>query len=169
MTTNFHSYIRGQPEKNRYDLTHMLAQPNAFAPLIEALAQPFLDANITKVASLDAFGFGLGGGVAYRLQTGLLLVRKAGKVAWSVESTSFSDYSGTHKTFEIASDATSVSDKILIVDDWSKTGSQLRAAIELLERLGTEVIGASCIHIEQAVRNDTKLAKYRLHSVLEFS
>jgi len=123
---------------------------------------------ITKVAALDAFGFGLGGGVSYRLSAGLILVRKAGKVAWSVEASSFTDYSGTRKTLEITSDAASPVDKVLIVDDWSETGSQLRTAIALVEGLGAEVIGAACIHIETPVREDRSLIKYRLHSVLEW-
>jgi adenine phosphoribosyltransferase len=164
---DFHSYIRGRSDRNRYDLTHLLAQPQLFAPLVEQLAQPFLHMSITKVAALDAFGFALGGGVAHRLSAGLILVRKGGKVAWSVESASFTDYSGLEKTLEIASDAASPADKVLLVDDWSETGAQLRTAIALVERLGAEVVGAACIHIEAPVCKDPILAKYRLHSVLE--
>lgn len=163
---NFRSYMRHKAGMNRYDLTHLMAQPDAFNAMVAAMAVPFATLGITKVAGLDAMGFGLAGGVAHRLGAGLALVRKGGRIAWEVETVSFTDYTGTSQTLEIAIDAVSIRDRILIVDDWSETGAQLKAAAELLQRCGAVVVGAACIHLEPHVRQDAELSGFVLHSVL---
>jgi adenine/guanine phosphoribosyltransferase-like PRPP-binding protein len=43
---------------------------------------------------------------------------------------------------------------VLVVDDLSETGGQLRAAIAFIERLGATVVGAACLHIAASVRQD---------------
>jgi adenine phosphoribosyltransferase len=167
MVPDFKSYIRNWPGNSYSDLTHILSQPQVFPALIEALASPFLHEGITRVATVDAGGFALGGGMAHRLGAGLALIRKAGRIAWEVESATCVDWSGKEKTLEIARDAVSASDRVLVVDDWSETGGQLRTAIELVERLGAKVIGVACLHIGTSVRQDVRLAGYRLHSLIE--
>lgn len=165
---DFKSYIRNWPGNSYSDLTHLLSQPQVFPALIEALAAPFAHDGVTRVAAVDAGGFALGGGVAHRLGAGLVLIRKAGKVAWEVESAACVDWSGTEKALEIARDALSASDRVLVVDDWSETGGQLRAAISLAERLGARVVGAACLHIGRSVCEDPRLAGHRLHSLIQY-
>ena len=152
--------------KNRYDLTPLLADARIFGEVVRGLAAPFGEARVTKVAALDALGFAFGGGVAQLLGAGLVLVRKGGKVAWEVEAVSFNDYSGERKSLEVAVDAVREGDRVLIVDDWSETGTQLRAAVKLIERLRGEVVGASLINVDDAVSGDPFLAVYPLHSLL---
>jgi adenine phosphoribosyltransferase len=165
---DFTRYIRNWPGVSRSDLTHILAQPHVFPALIEALASPFISDGVTKVATIDALGFALGGGVAHRLDAGLVAIRKAGAIAWDTESIRCVDYSGTEKTLEIARDAVAETDRILVVDDWSETGEQLWAAITLVERLGAHVVGAACMHIARAVQRDSRFTGYRLHGVIKY-
>ena len=167
LTMEFRSLIREMAGKNRCDLTLLLARPAAFTALVEALAEPFRDAGITKVAPLDALGFPLGGAVAQLLGAGLVLIRKENKTAWQVESAAVTDYSGQEKRLEIAVDALGAGDRVLIVDDWSETGEQLRAAITLIERLGSTVVGAAFVHAEHGVRQDPSLSRYLLYSVID--
>ncbi len=165
---DFKSYIRNWPGNRRSDLTHILAQPQVFAVLVEELAAPFLHDDITHVATIDAGGFALAGGVAYRLKAGVVLIRKAGRIDWAVESTRCIDFSGKEKSLEIGSDVVSAADRVLVVDDWSETGGQLKAAITLVERLDATVVGAACMHIAPAVRKDPRLSHYRLHGLIEY-
>ena len=165
---DFKSYIRNWPGNPRSDLTHLLAQPHVFSALVEALALPFLDENITHVATVDAGGFPLGGGIAYRLKAGVVLIRKGRRVDWGSVSATCIDFSGKEKQLEITSDAVNKSNRVLVVDDWSETGGQLKAAIGLVERLGAEVVGAACLHIATRVRQALHLAAYRLHDVIEY-
>src|SRR5688500_15213913 len=164
----YKNYIRNWPGNRRSDLTHLLSQPHLFPALIDELSFPFLHDGITRVATVDAGGFPLGGGIAYRLNAGVVLMRKGGRIDWGVEGATCIDFSGTEKRLEIARDAVSASDRVIVVDDWSETGGQLRAAIELVERLGATVVGACCLHIAQSVRQDPRLAPYRLQCVIEY-
>lgn len=168
MKSDFKSYIRNWPDNPRSDLTHLLSQPQAFPALIDALAEPFLGDGVTHVATVDAGGFPLGGAIAYCLNAGAVLIRKKGRVDWDVESVTGVDYTGTEKTLEICKDALTSKDRVLIVDDWSDSGGQLRLAIELVERFGATVIGAACMHITPRVRQNDQLAQYRLHWVIEY-
>jgi adenine phosphoribosyltransferase len=168
MSLDFKEYIRNWPGNPRSDLTHLLAQPHMFPALIEELAAPFADEGITHVATVDAGGFPLGGGVACRLNAGVVLIRKGGRVDWEVEAATCIDFSGREKELEVARDALTTADRVLIVDDWSETGGQLRAAIALVERLGATVVGAACLHIAPRVHQDSEMARYRLHWVIEY-
>lgn len=168
MPPDFRGLVREMPGAGRCDLTPLLGDPDAFAALLRALAEPFLEAGITRVAALDAIGFALGGGVAQRLRAGLVLVRKAGKVAWTADREPFIDYSGEGKAFEVAEDALTPADRVLVVDDWSETGSQLRAAITLVERSGARVVGAALVNVDPRVRRDPRLGRYRLHAAMEY-
>lgn len=168
MSLDFKRYIRNWPGNPRSDLTHLLAQPHVFPSLIEELAAPFVADGITHVATVDAGGFPLGGGIALHLRTGLVLIRKGGRVDWEVETITCIDFSGNEKRLEISRDALTAANRVLVVDDWSETGGQLRAAIELVERLGATVVGATCLHIAPRVHKDPRFARYHLHWVIEY-
>ena len=161
----YKNYIREHPDKNRCDFTKLFSDKDALTSLTSDLCLPFMETGITKVAAIDALGFVLGSLSAAKLGSGLTLIRKGGKTAWDVTSLSFDDYSGQTKTLEIATDAFSPADRVLIVDDWSETGAQLQTAIHLIESFDATVVGAAMLHIENAVLELPTLLKYRLHSV----
>lgn len=150
----------------RSDLSKLFADRKVFDAAIQDMANPFRNASINKVVSLDALGFVFGSLIAKELGVGLVLFRKEGKVPVEKNSIKFTDYTKIEKTFEVASKAIQLSDKILIVDEWSETGSQLKAAISLVEQCGGNVVGVSCFNIDKAVKEDLALSKYQLHSVL---
>lgn len=162
MIESFENYIQG---KGRKDLTLLFKEKDAFEWVVNEMVKPFASSGITKVVGLDALGFVFVSPVAMKLNTGFALLRKGGKVPVEKESISFTDYSGTEKTFEIASNAIDKGDKVLIVDEWSETGAQMKAAISLLEKIGAEVIGFTCFNVDENVENDPDLANYKIHSV----
>ena len=97
-----------------------------------------MQADITHVASIDAGGFPLAGGIAYRLQAGLVLIRKGGRVDWELQTITCLDFSGTEKSLEIARDAVTASDRVLLVDDWSETGGAIASRHHAARRIGGE-------------------------------
>lgn len=149
----------------RSDLTLLYGNPELLKEVGCDFAAPFLDKKITKVLALDAQGFALGALTAFHLNAGLVFVRKGGKIAWDTHSIEVIDYSKKPKTLEIAVGSVTAADRVLIVDDWSETGGQLRGAISLAEQAGATVIGAAAINMDDKVLNDPTLNKYLLHYV----
>ncbi len=163
MENKYLKYIQGSGRK---DLTLLFADHKAFQEVIDLMSQPFLESRITKVVGLDALGFVFVAPIAQKLNTGFALMRKEGKVPVEKKSISFTDYSNTTKTFEVASNGINPGDRILLVDEWSETGSQLRAAIALIHSMNAEVVGITCFNIDEEVENSTDLSQYKMYSVL---
>ncbi len=133
------------------DITPVLADPAAFSTLIEALAEPFMDRGISKVAGIEARGFTLATPVAGRLGAGFIPVRKPGKLPYSTVREDYTLEYGSD-SLEIHTDAASPGERVLIVDDVIATGGTAAAAIRLLRAVGAEVVGFS-VFIELAFLN----------------
>jgi adenine phosphoribosyltransferase len=153
----------------RSDLTLLYANPKILKNAISDLIAPFVDKGITKVMAIDAQGFALGALAADHLKAGLVFVRKGGKIAWKTKTIEIMDYSRTQKTLEIAEGILSKADKVLVIDDWSETGAQLRGAIDLAEKCGAKVVGAAAVNIDDKVLQDARLSKYILHDIEHFT
>ncbi len=122
------------------DITPVLADPDAFTTLVEALAEPFRDSGVTKVAGIEARGFTLATPVARLLGAGFIPVRKPGKLPYETVREDYSLEYGTD-SLEIHTDAAQPGEKVLLVDDVIATGGTAAAAIRLLKKIGADVVG----------------------------
>jgi adenine phosphoribosyltransferase len=55
---------------------------------------------------------------------------------------------GEEKGLELRVGAIREGDRVLLVDEWVETGAQARAAAELIERSGGEVVGIAAVNID---------------------
>ncbi|NXE83462.1 APT3 phosphoribosyltransferase, partial [Cochlearius cochlearius] len=110
--------------------------PQDLQDSVADLLQPFQGDPIDKVASIDAMGFILGAAAAAMLQKGFLAIRKAEHLCVLTLAQPRTDDSGREKVMESRTDAISLGLRILLVDQWVKTGGTMRAAIQLVEGLG---------------------------------
>lgn len=125
------------------DLTPLLADADGLCAVTDALAATAADADL--VAGLDARGFLLGAAVATRLGTGVLAVRKGGKLPPPVHSETYQLEYGT-ATLEIPADGIDIAGRsVVIIDDVLATGGTLAAASRLLQGSGAEVLGAAVV------------------------
>lgn len=122
------------------DITPLLSDIDAFRFVVDAMADHFAGSEIDAVAGIEARGFILGSPVAYRFGAGFVPIRKAGKLPWRTERQAYNLEYGTAE-LEVHSDAVGPGSRVLLVDDVLATGGTARAAAELLERLGAEVVG----------------------------
>jgi adenine phosphoribosyltransferase len=130
------------------DITPVLADGKAFAALVDALAEPFRDIGVNKVAGIEARGFTLATPVAERLGAGFIPVRKPGKLPYETVREDYSLEYGTD-SLEIHTDAAGKGEKVLLVDDVIATGGTAAAAIRLLRKIDADVVGFS-VFIELA-------------------
>ncbi|MBS1693503.1 MAG: adenine phosphoribosyltransferase [Actinobacteria bacterium] len=125
------------------DLTPLLADARGLAAVTDALAETAAGADL--VAGIDARGFLLGAAVATKLGTGVLAVRKGGKLPPPVHAESYVLEYGT-ATLEIPADGIELAGRtIVIIDDVLATGGTVAAAHRLLQRCGATVTGAAVL------------------------
>lgn len=149
------------------DITPVLADAEAFSTLVDGLAQPFLNQQITKVAGIEARGFTLATPVADRLGAGFIPVRKPGKLPYDTVREDYELEYGVD-SLEIHTDAALAGEKVLIVDDVIATGGTAAAAIRLLRRVGADVVGFS-VFIELVFLNGaSKLDGVPIHALLRY-
>ncbi|GJE00356.1 adenine phosphoribosyltransferase [Methylobacterium isbiliense] len=128
------------------DITTLLGDARAFRRAVDALVHPFAGGRIDQVAGIEARGFILGGAVAHQLSSGFVPIRKKGKLPHATVSIAYALEYGTDE-MEIHSDAVKPGDRVVLVDDLIATGGTATAAVELLRRIGAEVV-AACFVID---------------------
>lgn len=149
------------------DITPVLGDGKAFSSLIEALAEPFHDAQISKVAGIEARGFTLATPVADRLGAGFIPIRKPGKLPAATAREEYELEYGTD-ALEIHRDALADGERILLVDDVIATGGTAAAAVRLLNELGADVVGFT-VFIELAFLNGARLLDgVPLHALVRY-
>jgi adenine phosphoribosyltransferase len=149
------------------DITPVLADGPAFGTLVDALAAPYLEVGVDKVAGIEARGFTLATPVAERLGAGFIPVRKPGKLPYETVREDYALEYGTD-SLEIHTDAAAKGEKILLVDDVIATGGTAAAAIRLLRKIGADVVGFS-VFIELAFLDGAqKLDGVPLHALVKY-
>ncbi|QKW05516.1 adenine phosphoribosyltransferase [Streptomyces sp. NA04227] len=130
-----------QPGVMFKDITPLLADPQAFTALTEALAESAVRNGATKIVGLEARGFILGAPAAVRAGVGFIPVRKAGKLPGATLGQSYDLEYGSAE-IEVHAEDLSGADRVLIVDDVLATGGTAEASVQLVRRAGAEVAGA---------------------------
>ncbi len=120
------------------DITPLLADGEAFADVIAAIADP-VRGRVDLVAGIEARGFILAAPVAVALGVGFVPVRKSGKLPHETIGASYALEYGTAE-IEIHADAVRPGQRVLLVDDVLATGGTARAACDLLTNLGGSVV-----------------------------
>jgi adenine phosphoribosyltransferase len=149
------------------DVTPLLADPEAFAHAIEALADPYCDLGVDKVVGIEARGFILAAPVALACGAGFVPARKAGKLPSSRRGVSYELEYGS-ETVELHDDAFAPGDRVLIVDDVLATGGTAAATVELVEALGGQVVGLAFLIELGFLDGAQRIAGHRHTSLLTF-
>lgn len=167
---NLETYIRDIPDFPKpgvvfKDITPLLASPDGLRAAIDALAEPFEDAGVTKVLGAEARGFILGGALAYHLGSGFVPARKPGKLPWKTNSAEYALEYGTDQ-LEMHTDAVVPGDRVLIVDDVLATGGTASAKADLVARSGGIVVGYSFLMELDFLHGRDKLGDHIVHSLM---
>ncbi len=150
-----------------YDITTLLQDPTGFRLAIDSLAIPFQNQGIEVVVGIESRGFILGSAVADRIGAGFSPVRKPGKLPSKTMRASY-DLEYGSDALEIHHDAVARGQKVLIVDDLLATGGTARATCDLVRQLGGDVHAVACLIELSFLNGREKLARERLHTVLQY-
>jgi adenine phosphoribosyltransferase len=145
------------------DLTPLFADAGGLAAVTDELADVASGADL--IAGIDARGFLLGGALAARLGTGVLAIRKGGKLPPPVRSENYQLEYGT-ASLELPGDGIDLTGRsVVIVDDVLATGGTLAAAHRLLERAGARVRIAAVVVELAGLGGRELVAPLPVHSV----
>ncbi|GAA3361019.1 adenine phosphoribosyltransferase [Saccharopolyspora gregorii] len=123
------------------DISPLLADGEAFAAVVTALGDGL---EFDVVAGVEARGFLLGAAVAHARGTGVVGLRKPGKLPEVADRVDYQLEYGS-ASLELPAATISAGQRVLVVDDVLATGGTLRAACELLGRAGAKVVASSVV------------------------
>lgn len=122
------------------DITPLLADPEGFAAVVDAIAGHFAGRGVTKVVGAEARGFMIGAPVARALGAGFVPARKPGKLPREALCEPFELEYGFDE-LQIHADAVAPDDVVLIIDDLAATGGTAVAQAKLVARAGATLAG----------------------------
>lgn len=149
------------------DITPLLKDTAAFKYVIDLLTERYHDKGVEVVVAMEARGFILGAPLAYKLGVAFVPVRKVGKLPAETVSAQYSLEYGVD-SLEMHKDAILPGQKVLIVDDLLATGGTIAATIELVEKLGGEVIGIAFLIELTFLNGRQKLKDYQVMSLIQY-
>ncbi|ALC43384.1 Aprt [Drosophila busckii] len=150
------------------DIFGALTDPDACVYLRDLLLQHIRAAHpdVELIVGLDSRGFLFNLLLATELGVGCAPIRKKGKLAGEVISVEYQLEYGTD-TFEIQRAAIKPGQKVLLVDDLLATGGSLRAATELVRKVGGVVL-ESLVVIELEELQGRKKLDCNVHSLIQY-
>lgn len=126
------------------DVTSLMQDGPSFKKVIDAFAEHYRAAGITKIIGTESRGFIFGAPLAYALGISFVPVRKPGKLPREKIRQAYTLEYG-EDALELHADAIVAGDKVLLVDDLLATGGTIDATVQLVRRLGGSVNDAAFV------------------------
>ncbi len=166
------SFVRDVPDFPKAgilfrDITPLLADAEAFAEAVAAMAEPVLTLQPTHVLGLESRGFIFGSALAQKLGIGFVPARKPGKLPLATHSENYGLEYGTD-ALEIHQDAFRAGDRVLIVDDVMATGGTAAAAQRLVQRTGAQAVALTVFIELSSLPGREKVEGLPVFSVLRY-
>lgn len=121
-----------------YDITPLLAAPQAYAEAVDAMAREVAKTNPTVVASPEARGFFFGIPIARKLNLPFIPVRKKGKLPRKTIEVEYGLEYGTDVLCAHAGDIPENAN-VAIVDDILATGGTAKAIADIVKKSNAKV------------------------------
>lgn len=141
------------------DFGPMLRDPHALSLAVDGFAKHFNSRDIDVLAGIEARGFIVATALAARMEKGMVMIRKKGKLPGKTKSVSYSIEYGKD-TMEIQDGALQKGQRVLICDDLLATGGTAAAAAKLVEGSGAKVAGFAIIIELEDLKGIKKISKY---------
>lgn len=149
------------------DITPVLEDKKLFQFLINKLTEFCKNKKIDKIVGVDARGFILASALAYKLKTGLSLVRKKGKLPGKTVREKYTlEYAA--QILEMHKEAVKPGEKVLLCDDLLATGGTMRATCDIVKKLGGKIVGIVFFIELKDLNGKKKLKGYKVKSLISF-
>ena len=167
-------YIREIPDFPKpgvrfYDISTLIHNAEGFNGALDRMEEYAASRNVDRIVGIEARGFVFGAALADRLDKGLVIARKPGKLPGDTVSQEYELEYGTD-VMEIHEDALIKDSNVLLIDDLLATGGTAEAAAALVEKLGGKVSEMAFIVNLPDVGGEKRLKDkgYKLFCLTEF-
>ena len=149
------------------DITTLLADAKSFQRMVDSIANRYVGKRIDKVVGVEARGFIIGAALAYKLNAGIVLVRKPGKLPAETFKQTYDLEYGTD-TLEMHTDAIKKGERVLIADDLLATGGTMGAVVDMVNSMGGEIVECCFMAELEFLDGRKKLPAGKVFSLLKF-
>ncbi|GEN49885.1 adenine phosphoribosyltransferase [Alkalibacterium pelagium] len=149
------------------DISPLMADGEAYKEATRQIVEYAKGKGVEMIVGPEARGFIVGCPVANELGIGFAPCRKKGKLPRETVEVSYGLEYG-NDILQLHKDAIKPGQKVLITDDLLATGGTIAATIELVEKLGGEVVGAA-FFIELAdLKGRDKIEGYDIFKLMTY-
>ena len=149
------------------DITTLLQNPELFSCTIDMFYEEFKDSNIDTIVGVESRGFIFAAPLALRLNCGMVLARKPGKLPSETISEKYSLEYG-EDSMEMHVDSININSNVLIVDDLLATGGTAKSVCNLIAKLGGKIHAAAFLIVLKDLNGQEILPVDQIFSLLEF-
>lgn len=149
------------------DITPLLQSAEAWSEALDRMAEQIQPLNATKLVGIESRGFIFAAALSARLKTGLVLIRKRGKLPWKVERHRYDLEYGSDE-IEIHQDAVDRTDRLVVVDDVLATGGTALAAVELCKKFNAQIVGVQVLIELVQLKGRDRFEKIPFFSLFKF-
>lgn len=124
---------------NFRDVTTLFKSAECLKVITDEMYDLYKDKGVTKVVGIESRGFVMSSALALRLNAGIVLCRKPGKLPCDTVQMNYAKEYGID-TIEIHKDAITEDDVVLLHDDLLATGGTMKAACDLVRKFNPKKI-----------------------------
>ena len=149
------------------DITPLMADGEAFSSACEELTQFAKEVNADVIVGPESRGFIFGCPIANKLKIGFVPVRKPNKLPRETISVSYDLEYGKNSLY-MHKDGIKKGQKVVIIDDLLATGGTIKAAIQLVEKLGGIVTGLAFLVELTELKGRDLLKDYNVKTLTQY-
>ncbi len=151
------------------DINPVFRSTDALNYIAEEFHNKFGRAKIDAVAGIESRGFVVATALAMKFRTGMIMIRKAGKLPGKTLKKSYDIEYGS-AVMELQTDAITKGQNVLVADDLVATGGTAIAASQLIEESGGKVAGFAFVIELGGLKGAERLRKlgYEVQSLVVY-
>lgn len=124
---------------NFRDVTTLFKNGECLKVITDEMYELYKDKGVTKIVGIESRGFVMSSAIALKLNAGIVLCRKPGKLPCETVQESYAKEYGID-TIEIHKDAITEDDIVLLHDDLLATGGTMKAACDLVRKFNPKKV-----------------------------
>jgi adenine phosphoribosyltransferase len=149
------------------DITPVFKSPETMKSMTREFARLYSGKGVDTVAGIESRGFIIGVPLAMEMNVPFIPIRKEGKLPCATVKGSYKLEYG-QATIEMHKDAIAPGQRVLVIDDLLATGGTAAASIDLIEKVGGEVVSCGFVVELSFLKGREKLPEGKVESLVKY-